>query len=151
MAYGNMRHVLIGRGKNGWHADMVGDDSTASSSGGTLEGYLREAPDGTPIYDADQAEYGAFASMVVGGPMVDGRLGKGEIKRFSENDKRVLFGMLPALQGEFQTIGVLAMADISSLDYVSVDVYLQMLREKVPGVRFGHVYNHQAVWEVQLT
>jgi hypothetical protein len=150
-----MKIVLIGRGNVGWHATTVGEPSphgaaytaTGSSSGGSLQDYLKEAPEGTPIYDAEEADINAFTDFVVRGPMVKASLDKGEIHRFSQADKECLLGMLPALGGEFQAIGVLAMAGISSLDYVAVDVYIQMLREKVPGVKVGKVVKSAVEWE----
>jgi hypothetical protein len=149
--------VLIGRGKNGWHCAYVGEkeplqcggfsQTTSSGSGGSLENYASSAPDGTPVYDADSAEVGSFAHLVIAGPMVDVRLQPGQVKKFGQDDKRTLLGMLPQLQGAFNTIGCLAMADLSSLDYVAVDVYLAILKENVPGVRFGTVKGGKVEWE----
>lgn len=153
-----MKIVLIGRGRAGWHVDTVDEPhpegdrytTTGSGSGGSLEDYLSEAPEGTPIYDAehlqgDQLE--AFVSFVMRGPMVKTSLGAGQIHRFSQQDKETLLGMLPALGGELQAIGVAVLANISSLDYVSVDVYVQMLREQVPGIKVGKVVNGRIIWE----
>ena len=150
-----MTTVLIGRGMAGWHADSVGETppegerytSTGSSSGGTLETYLKEAPAGTPIYDASECDFDTFAHFVMKGPMVRGTLGKGEVSRFTKEDKECLLGMLPGLSGGFDTLAVLALNDLSSLDYVSVDVYLQLLQEKCPGVKVGKVYGGQVVWD----
>ena len=139
------KFVIIGRGKCGWHSDFIEGGNKCSSSGGTLEGYLSEAGDGTPVYDASEADYDAFASWVFKGPMIDVFLEPGTINKFG--DHKALLGMLPGLKGGFDTLAVMALADISSLDYVAADVYLTMLREKVPNVRFGVVQDEQVVWE----
>lgn len=136
---------VIGRGKRGWHASGLSHGNKCSSSGGTLEGYLQEAEDGTPIYDADQAEMGAFAAFVINGPIDDPTLAPGEVKSFGET--KALARMAPALGGGFRAIAAGALAGITSLDMVATDVYLAMLKERVPGVRFGTVRNHVAVWE----
>jgi hypothetical protein len=145
-------HRLIGRGKVGWHTDSTytatytnNQPSRCSSSGGTLESYLKEAEDGCLVYDAIDADYPAFAQFVIAGPMVNPCLPPGRVSRFGEH--KALLGMLPGLQGEFATIGVMALCDVCSLDSVSPDVYVQMLREKVPGVKVGKVVNHQVEWE----
>lgn len=151
----NQKTVLIGRGKAGWHSTSVGETSpegdryttTGSSSGGTLETYLKEAPEGCPIYDASECDYATFSSWVFKGPMVKATLGKGEVSRFSKEGKETLLGMLPGLSGGFDTLAVLALSDLSSLDYVSVDVYLQLLQERCPRVKVGKVYGGQIVWD----
>lgn|SRR5574337_180447 len=142
-----MQHVLIGRGKVGWHSDGLSHGNKCSSSGGTLEGYLSEAQDGTLIYDALEADQGAYVDFVIKGPMVDPTLPEGAISKFGSQDKAALLGMLPALSGAFIPVAVLALADIGSMDFVAPDVYVQMLREKVPGAKVGKVHNHQVVWE----
>ena len=141
-----MQYTLIGRGKNGWHSDGLSDGNKCSSSGGTLEHYLAEAQDGTPIYDADEAEDSAFIDFIFRGPMVDPTLPSGQVSHFGEH--KALLGMLPGLKGGFASLGVMALADIASLDFVAVDVYVTMLRERVPGVKIGQVVNHQVEWEV---
>lgn len=139
--------IIIGRGKAGWHASGICNGNRCSSSGGTLEGYAKDAKTGTPVYDADKADTDAFTSLVISGPMVDPTLEPGTVKRFGEDEKRAMLGMLPGLGGAFATLATLAMADVSSLDYVATDVYLAMLRERVPGVRFGRVERGSVVWE----
>lgn len=133
---------IIGRGKAGWHCDgTYGDDgrSRFSGSGGTLDSYAKEAPDGTPVYDADEADFDAFSQFVYRGPMVNPWLTAGMVEKFGEDDRKVLLGMLPALQDGFRGLAAATLAGLSSLDYVAVDVYLQALRERCPGVRFGVV------------
>jgi hypothetical protein len=140
-----MQVKLIGRGKSGWHAHGLSDGNKCSSTGGTLEGYLAEAEDGTPIYDAEQAEMGAFSRFVITGPLEDCSLAPGEVKKFSEH--KTLAMMVPAMGGVFKTIAAHALAGISSMDYVSTEVWLAMLKERVSGVKFGTVRNHAVVWE----
>lgn len=63
---------LISRGKVEWSAKAP----NVSSSYGTLESYLDEAAEGCVVIDASEADYGAFADLVVSGPMPDCRLEK---------------------------------------------------------------------------
>lgn len=128
---------LIGRGLVGWHAAAV----NVTSSGGHLDpevwrtcghitpGYAQQAPDGTPVYDASEADADAFAHFVIAGPMVN-----------------------PALQGD-EVHGIMgfrggADTEPRALDNVSVARYLRMLRERVPGVRFGTVRNGAVEWDL---
>lgn len=146
-----MQHKLIGRGQVDWHSDGVESGNKCSSSGGSLEGYLNEAEDGCLIYDADGADVGAFASFICSGPMADITLKLGEVKKFGE--RATLARMLPGLGGAYRTIGVAALQAVDqkeklgSLDYVAVDIWLTMLKEKVSGVRFGKVISHAIVWD----
>jgi hypothetical protein len=145
---------IIGRGLAGWHASGVEEGNRVSSSGGSLEGYVAEALDGTPIYDAEDADAGAFVHFTMAGPMDDVTLPQGKVKLFKERAK--LAAMLPALGGGFQTIGMMGLArepgegkyeGLGSIDSVATDVWLQMLRRHVPGVRFGHVDGGRVLWE----
>jgi hypothetical protein len=142
-----MQHVLIGRGKCGWHSDGLSNGNKCSSSGGSLESYLREADDNTIVYDAYEADDSSFIDWVYKGPMFNPRLLPHEIDSFNGNDKRTLLGMLPSLEGAFKTLGVMALSDLRSLDFVGLDVYLTALRERVPGIKIGKVQNHAIVWE----
>lgn len=154
--YGNMRIALIGRGMNGWHTANVGEPqptpggnvyrSTGSSSGGSLQDYLREAPEGTPVYDASECDYATFSHWVIAGPMVDVRLSAGETSRV---DKRTMSGMMGegGLQGAFATVASLSLAGFNSLDYVSVDIYLALLKDRCPGVKVGKVVKGEIVWD----
>ena len=140
------QYVLIGRGKNGWHADgMYDKDSTFSSTGGTLDGYISEAPEGCPVYDCEESDYDAFAKLVIGGPMHQAGLPPGTIDSFGK--RKALLGMLPGLQDGFKTLATMALAGLSSLDFVATDVYLQLLRGQVPGVKIGKVVQGKIVWE----
>lgn len=142
-----MKHMLIGRGQNGWHSDGLSNGNKCSSSGGSLESYLKEADDGTPIYDAKDADIGDFIDWVYKGPMPNPSLDPDQIDSFRKGDQQTLLGMLPALGGAFKAIGVMALSEISSMDFVGINVYLQGLREKVRGVKIGKVQNHQIVWD----
>lgn len=142
-----MKILIIGRGKNGWYADGHERGNKCSSSGGSLENYLKEAEDGTCIYDAEDADYRTFADWVLKGPMLNTLLLPHEIDSFKDNDKKTLFGMLPALEGAFKGLAVIALTDLGSLDYVGLDVYLTGMRARVKGVKFGKVLNHKVVWE----
>lgn len=143
------RTCIIGRGKCGWHASGISRWGTFSSSGGELAKYASEAPEGCPVYDAREADTDAFASLIISGPMVDARLSAGEIKPFGEKEKRAALGMLGpgGLSGGYETLVAMAIAGLGSLDSVAPDVYIQLLREKVPGVRIGRVEEGRVIWE----
>lgn len=150
-----MKPVLIGRGLAGWHTDNVGKTFSVSggatcsitgrSSGGTLEDYLAEAEDGVLVYDADAADVDAFSHLVITGPMVKANLPAGTLRKFG--DTATLKRMLGGLEGDFHTLGVATLEGITSLDSVAPDVWVQLLKERVPGVRVGKVVKHQVVWE----
>lgn len=142
-----MEHVIIGRGKAGWHSDGLSNGNKCSSSGGTLESYLKEAKDGTIIYDADEAEIGSFVEWVMKGPILDVTMAAHEIDRFGADDKQTLLGMLPALKGGFAAVAAMALSDLRSFDKVGLDVYLTAMRERVVGIKIGKVINHQIVWD----
>ena len=137
---------VIGRGWYGWHTDGLDNGNRCSSSGGSLENYLKEAKNGTPVYDASETG-NDFANFIVRGPMIDPCLPSGQISKFDAELKASLLGMLPGLEDGFQDLAVMAMADITSLDYVAIDVWLTMLRERVSGVKFGKIHNGQVEWE----
>ncbi len=144
------RWSLLRRGLVGWCADAATPDGNkVSSRGGTLEHYVLECPDGTPVYDAKDADKDRFADFIVGGPMSDASLKPGEVHRF--NDHAALASMIPGLAGAFKVLGAMALLEgdkkLGSFDYVSVDLYLDMLRAAVPGVKFGKVYNNEVQWE----
>jgi hypothetical protein len=160
--------VCIHRGKAGWCADGLacwtkgGRPNKVSSSGGTMEGYAAEAEDGTIVYDAYEADSGAFITWVFRGPMLDPALKPGTDNRFTKEDAKTAIHMLPGMSGAFVGIAALASVDActkdntsspdytkreyGSGDFVALDIYLALLRAKVPGVRFGKVINHQVVW-----
>ena len=88
-----------------------------------------------------------FADWVYTGPMLNLNLQPHEIDHFGDKEMKTLLGMLPGLQDGFKHIAAIGMADIRSFDNVGLDVYLNMLRERVPGVKFGVVKNHKVEWE----
>jgi len=141
---------LISRGKASWCASGLDDGNSCSSSGGELHDYLQGAEDGTVVYDAQGADYDAFAELVVSGPMLDLRLGPDEIDRFSIKGKETLESMMPGLGGGFKTLAHMALVDgqkmFSSFDMVGLNVFLGMVRE-VPGIKVGKVVDHKVVWE----
>lgn len=144
---------VIGRGFNGWHATGV----DVSSSGGQLDpyeywtgvkcsGYLAEAAEGALVYDAQDADAGAFTSFVMRGPMVSPALPPDGVDRFSKADRETALRMAPALGGGFKTLAVMAQSEqFSGMDRVGVAVYESLLR-KVPGVKIGKVHNGAVVW-----
>jgi hypothetical protein len=151
--------LIIGRGKNGWHASAV----NCSGSGGSLEpylwngeqrpGYAGEAPDGAVVYDASEAPFEAFVDLVCRGPIL--KCDRSGCERF--RDHAALARMLGpgGLEGGFQTIGQHVLREspkgyqgtgLSSVDYVGWDVYRPLL-ERLGGVRFGVVRGGKVVWE----
>jgi hypothetical protein len=129
---GRSQWHIIGRGKVGWHADAP----NVRSSGGDIEPrvwhvdgsrmapYQETAREGAPVYDAIDADYEAFARFVIRGPMVDCNLAPDEWDKLGHDDP------LP-----------------KSLDSVGVERYVNLLRARVPGVRFGRVHNGEIEWE----
>ena len=135
-------YSIIGRGKAGWHAA----GHNVSSSGGTLDGYLKDARNGALIYDAHDADTDAFTHLVIAGPMVDPDLPPGGVRRFGDQDAAARMCGPGGLTGAFKTIATLAQdASYSGLDYVACDVYETLLRA-VPGMKIGHVHNGTVVW-----
>lgn len=136
-----MNWKIIGRGFNGWHADNI----QCSSSGGSLEnytywtgekckGYLAEAEDGCYYYDArhldNMQDYKPFMDFILTGPAVDVKMppntGRGynnESEPFVPNNKYY---------------------------YVSPDVYIRLLREKVPNIITGRVFNNTVTLDSPL-
>jgi len=144
------RYDLIGRGKSGWHAAGVvfefGRFSSVSSSGGAFKGYVESANEGALVYDADGADEDAFITLVFKGPMCKPGLPPGTVKRFSLEERKAAVSMLPGLSGGFADLAAMALAGLSSLDEVAVDVYEACLRA-VPGMKIGHVRNGSVEWE----
>ena len=143
---------IVGRGKVGWHADgITSDGHKVSGSGGDLKGYREESGEGVLVYDAKEANDGDFVAMVYGGPICDPTLKDGEVHKFG--DKVALAHMLPGLGGAFATIGVMALLEdnenrIGSMDMVSTDIYISMLKAKVRGIKLGRVNDkHEVIWE----
>lgn len=120
---------LIGRGKAGGHANGLTEENATSGSGATIEEYAKQAKNGTPVYDAMEADYDAFVSHVYRGPIVDPTLPAGTVGLFMGGSK------------PYRTTD-----RIGSLDTVAVDVALWLLFRNVPGVRFGIVKSGAVQW-----
>lgn len=119
-------YTVIGRGKAGWHARVA----NISSSGGSLEKYASEAAENCLVYDADSVDYDTFWDIVVNGPMADTNLPEKTVKKFIENETRLVTD-----QEQFR-----------AFDSVSLDVYETILRQ-LPGMRIGRVNHGQVTWE----
>lgn len=146
-----MNHIkngIIGRGLAGWHFTYqekynVGTRTIkVSSSGGDLETYLNKAPDGILVYDAVHCEEQTIFDYVFKGPMHDPCLNPiyGSTKAFDPRDIKFkpILGM-PGSNGETMTFQEAA--------YLGSEAYLQFLKETVPGIKTGKVYNKQIVWD----
>ena len=114
---------IIGRGLATWHADGI----NVRSSGGDIEPRTWWA-DGhiIPPYQAQAIE---------GAPVYDAA--DADIDAFSKF----------VISGPMVNPGVTADQGSGALDYVTVTTYVRMLRERVPGVRFGTVHNGEIIWE----
>jgi hypothetical protein len=141
--------LIIGRMKAGWHATAEG----CSSSGGTLEGYASEAPDGAQVYDGIEAEDGAAGAFVVSGPLLNAALYG--VKRFTEHATAAR--MLPGMSGGYDRLILLALVqkelepeNFGSFDKVDWSTYRGLLEKKVPGVKFGEVRGGVVFWEIEL-
>jgi hypothetical protein len=130
-----MINSIIGRGLAGWHSQGVHEGNSCSSSGGTLEGYLKDARDNTPIYDASDCNEDQFITFVFRGPLIDVRLEPGQIRKLFSGTTMT-----------YQAGGSV----IDSSSYVAVDVFLDLLHQCVPGVRFGIVRNGKAIWDGEI-
>lgn len=133
--------MIIGRGHAGWHAKFIERGNEVSSSGGTLEDYLKIAKDGTPIYDAEEANNLEFIHWVFNGPMVTVRLKPNEIQHKSFDCNPTLLGLMPASKHVFKS------DQITSCTFVGTEVFMTLLREKVSGVKTGKVFAGKVVWD----
>lgn len=146
------RFGVIGRGRVGWHAEVVPRDTggcitSGSSQGGQFDEYVKHAIEGALVYDAASADYSAFAKMVIHGPMLNLRLAPDEYEPFGKAARALLLDVAPSMDGSFQAVAKLAeRPDFKGFDYVGVGIYEALLRE-VPGIRIGHVNNGAVVWE----
>lgn len=135
-------YKVIGRGKVGWHAQS----ESCSSSGGTFDGYVSKAEEGALVYDAEDADYGAFVKMTIAGPMLKLSLAAGQVQKFGELEREAMVRMAPGLGGSALTIAAMAVCGLTSLDFVALDIYEGLLRN-VPGMKVGHVRDGRVVWE----
>lgn len=143
----------IGRGLAGWHASGIGEYGKVSGSGGTLAGYLEDATEGAYVYDARNTEANLFTRFVLSGPIDDATLPPGTVQRFE--DREAMAAMMPGLDGGFEAIAASVLRDdrpfgFGSVDYVAPDVYEALLREYIPGVRFGRVWDGAVTWEGEV-
>lgn len=141
-----MKHILIGRGKAGWHSSGISEGNQCSSSGATLEKYLEEATDGTVIYDVKEVDISVFTEFVYKGPMFNPLLEKYVIDCgfIDKSEYKTLFGIIPPKGCKLSSM---KMDEIKAFDFVGLDVYVYLLKEKLPGIKIGVVTNHQIVWE----
>lgn len=147
-----MRRIwrLIGRGFAGWYAQGQYDQGPVCSSRGSLEEYVAEAEEGCYIYDASHLEGEAasrFMAFVVRGPLLNVGLAPNEMRAF--NRKAALEMMGPSgmmgpggLQGEFRTLALLG-----NLDEVGIEIYWDLLRKWVPGVKTGRIRRGTVYWD----
>ena len=138
---------MIGRGRNGWHAN----NDTSSLSGAYAEEdgdrLARDAIDGALVYDAENADEQAFVTLVMRGPMCKTSLAPDAISPFTGGDRKAALEMIPFLGGGFRTYALAAQDEtFSGLDQVGVGVYEGLLR-KVPGVRIGRVVGGEIAWD----
>jgi hypothetical protein len=123
---------IIGRGLVGWHAEGVNVSSSGGdieprtwwADGHTIAPYQAAAIDGAPIYDASGADVDAFSRFVIAGPMVAPELTPDGWNKFGHDG-----------------------AEPRALDRVGVQRFIALLRERVPGVRFGRVVEGAIVWD----
>lgn len=122
---------LIGIGFCGWHAKKK-DHSGVSDYKDlkTLEFFAKEAEEGAVVYDASQANLNAYVDFMFKGPMIDFDLFG---KEYELSDSNMDFS---------SKIG-----GFSGFDFVAPELYLCLMREYVPGVRFGKVINGKVEWE----
>ena len=138
-----MSWKLIKRGRAGWHA---ADETGLSSSGGSLEYYLRTASEGALVSDADEADAVAFTLFVYNGPMPDPAWAPDAVRRLSDSTRERAARMIPGMSGGFEALATAAQdPTYTGLDFVGLGVYEGLLR-KIPGIKIGHVRDGAVVW-----
>lgn len=152
-----MKHIkngVIGRALAGWHFTYMekyteacylsgqNSQSKISSTGGDLFYYLNQAPNGTLVYDAQDCDQNAIKEYVFKGPMHDPCLDPifGKTKDFLPKDIKTkpIVGMIGA-SGETMTFAEAA--------YLGSEAFLQYLKETIPNLKTGKVYNKQVIWD----
>jgi hypothetical protein len=134
--------TCLGRGLAGWHASA----RDCSSSGGTLEGYVENAEENALVYDADEADEGAFIKHVLSGPMLSHSLHPDADDKFTDADRKAAARMMPALGGGFKTLAALSQSEsYSGLDRVGIGIYERLLLQ-IPGIKIGRVVTGRVVW-----
>lgn len=138
----NTKWAVIGRGFAGWHATGL----NTTGSGGDIADYLASAADGALVYDAEDADRGAYVRHVMAGPMLDPSLPPDGVKKFGEDLADTAAHMLPGLSGGFAVLAAAAQSpSYGGLDSVGVGVFERLLRA-IPGVKIGHVQGGVVVW-----
>jgi hypothetical protein len=136
--------VLIGRSQAGWHAAYTwgGGGQTGSSSGGSLEGYVKDRPagdensrggrtaEGAFVYDGKNLSYEDAAKIAICGP--------------------IPYPLVPLGMAEYEhhyppIYKHASECKIGSMTYVAVDVYLDYYRRA--GARIGQVHNERVYWD----
>lgn len=132
---------VVHRGKVGWCADAGRSERYAhhASSGGDLATYAEQAVYGALLYDAEQADYEAYAALVVTGPMLNLDLPARTFQPFFHDPEQLPDGIEINLKS-------LRAFEVGPLAYVSLDIYVELLRN-VPGVRFGKIVHGKPVWD----
>lgn len=150
---------LIGIGFSGWHAKRKNSScSSYYKDLATLESFVKDAEEGAVVYDASNANLSAFVNFVSNGPMLDFDLYGKEYEIFSSDSRTAALSMCGpgGLSGGFEKLVYIEAAQeiskkkiggFGGFDMVSLDLYLNLMREYVPGVRFGKVINGNVVWE----
>jgi len=133
--------MIIGRGFNGWHAKFLEHGCEVSSSRGTLEEYLSMAQDGTPIYDAENANQKEFIDWVYSGPMVSLTLQPNQVDNGTKDKVTTLFGLMPS--GD----KVVTSDTINGFTFIGVDAFMSLMKEKVSGIKTGKVIGGQILWD----
>jgi hypothetical protein len=127
--------AVIGKGFSGWHANgktygnCKTNTSTYDPSEACLVRFAIDGEEGALVYDASGSDEEEFTKLIISGPMVNVDLPSQSCQR--------LFEEVTPYSTEVK---------LSSIDYVSPDVYREML-SKIPGVRLGHIEGGKVVWE----
>lgn len=138
----HIKNGVIGRCLAGWHftyQEKYSDSSCKiSSTGGSLEFYLNQAPDGTLVYDSAHCEEQAIFDYTFKGPMHDPCLDPISGKNKADWTDKPILGM-PGASGETMTF--------KEASYVGSEAFLQYLKETVPGIKTGKVFNKEIIWD----
>jgi hypothetical protein len=128
-----MGWVIIDKGWGGWHAmGRGGNSSTLELNAGDdyLSELAKDGEEGALVYDASQADMAQYIRLVCTGPSVGVNLPFRSCQELDSQDIISYDKHKPSRR----------------LDYVSVDVYREML-SKISGVRLGHIESGRVVWE----
>lgn len=163
----NSKICLIGKGLSGWYASFRpvkessdSYSSTCSSSSSSYDRgaeqllkYAQEAEENCPVYDMSNADPNDIIKWSCKRPMVDVSLKDGDIDKFTRENKNFALQMCGpgGLSGGFDTLVAQSVLEndeeLGSLDHISCKQYLDLLRKRVPGTRFGHVKTGRVIWE----